>query len=38
VGNVIAMAGQMIVNDNSFTEVKNKVKETLKRVEEKWQK
>ncbi len=35
-GNVIAMAGQMIVNDNSFEQVKSKVKESLKRVEEKW--
>jgi len=37
-GNVIAMAEQMIVNDNSFTGVKIKVKDCLKRVEEKWQK
>ena len=35
-GNVIAMAGQMIVNDNSFENVKAKVKESLKRIEEKW--
>ena len=35
-GNVIAMAEQMIVNDNSFEHVKAKVKESLKRIEEKW--
>jgi dephospho-CoA kinase len=35
-GNVIAMAGQMIVNENSFEQVKSKVQESLKRVEEKW--
>jgi dephospho-CoA kinase len=35
-GNVIAMAGQMIVNDNSFEHVKAKVKESLMRIEEKW--
>ena len=35
-GNVIAMAEQMIVNDNSFEHVKAKVKESLERIEEKW--
>ena len=37
-GNVIAMAEQMIVNDNSVEEVKAKVAETLRRIEEKWMK
>ncbi|MGD0203457.1 MAG: AAA family ATPase [Candidatus Bathyarchaeia archaeon] len=36
VGNVIAMAEQMIVNDNSVEEIKPKVAETLRRIEEKW--
>lgn len=36
VGNVIAMAEQMIVNDNSVEEIKPKVVETLRRIEEKW--
>ena len=35
-GNVIAMAEQMIVNDNSVEEIKPKVVETLRRIEEKW--
>ncbi len=35
-GNVIAMAEQMIVNDNSLENVKAKVKELLEKVEEKW--
>jgi dephospho-CoA kinase len=35
-GNVIAMAEQMIVNDNSVEEIKPKVAETLRRIEEKW--
>ena len=35
-GNVIAMAQQIIVNDNSFEHVKAKVKESLERIEEKW--
>jgi dephospho-CoA kinase len=35
-GNVIAMAEQMIVNDNSLENVKAKVKESLEKVEEKW--
>ncbi len=35
-GNVIAMAQQVIVNDNSFEQVKAKVKESLMRIEEKW--
>ena len=35
-GNVIAMAEQMIVNDNSVEEIKPKVAESLRRIEEKW--
>ncbi len=35
-GNVIAMAQQIIVNDNSFEYVKAKVKEALGTIEEKW--
>jgi dephospho-CoA kinase len=35
-GNVIAMAEQMIVNDNSLENAKAKVKESLEKVEEKW--
>jgi len=35
-GNVIAMAEQVIVNDNSFEYVKAKVKASLERIEEKW--
>jgi len=35
-GNVVAMAEQMIVNDNSVEEVKLKVVESLQRIEEKW--
>lgn len=35
-GNVIALSEQMIVNDNSFETVKAKIKENLKRIEEKW--
>ena len=35
-GNVIAMAEQMIVNDNSVEYVKAKVKASLERVEGKW--
>ena len=37
-GNVIAMAEQMIVNDNSVEEIKAKVAEALRRIEEKWMK
>jgi len=37
-GNVITMAEKMIVNDNSAEQVKAKVRETLKRIEEKWMK
>jgi dephospho-CoA kinase len=37
-GNVIAMAELMIVNDNSVEEVKPKVVEWLRRIEEKWMK
>ncbi len=35
-GNVIAEAEQMIVNDNSIGEVKGKIKEALQRIENKW--
>ncbi len=35
-GNVIAMAEQMIVNDNSVEDTKDKVTEALRRIEEKW--
>jgi dephospho-CoA kinase len=35
-GNVIAMAEQVIVNDNSFEHVKAKAHESLMRIEEKW--
>jgi dephospho-CoA kinase len=35
-GNVIAMAERMIVNDNSLEHVKAKVKESLEKVEKKW--
>ncbi len=35
-GNVIAMAEQMIVNDNSVEEIKPKIVEALRRIEEKW--
>jgi dephospho-CoA kinase len=35
-GNVIAMAEHVIVNDNSFEHVKAKVKESLERIEGKW--
>jgi dephospho-CoA kinase len=35
-GNVIAMAQLMIVNDNNVEQVKAKVKETLEMIEEKW--
>jgi dephospho-CoA kinase len=35
-GNVIAMAEQMIVNDNSVKEIKPKVVESLRRIEAKW--
>jgi dephospho-CoA kinase len=37
-GNVIAMAELMVVNDNSFEQVKAKAKETLMRIEKKWMK
>ncbi len=36
-GNVIAMAEQLVVNEDSFEEVKAKVKESLVRIEAKWQ-
>jgi dephospho-CoA kinase len=35
-GNVIAMAEQIIVNDNSLENVKARVKKSLEKVEEKW--
>jgi dephospho-CoA kinase len=35
-GTVIAMAEQMVVNDDSFEQVKAKAKESLRRIEEKW--
>ena len=35
-GNVVAMAEQMIVNDNSVEDTKAKVAETLGRIEERW--
>jgi dephospho-CoA kinase len=35
-GNVIAMAQQIIENDNSFEHVKAKVRESLRKIEEKW--
>jgi dephospho-CoA kinase len=35
-GNVIAMAEQMIINDNSLEHVKANVKESLEKVEKKW--
>jgi dephospho-CoA kinase len=35
-GNVIAMAEQLIVNDNSFEQVKAKAQESLRKIEEKW--
>ena len=35
-GNVIAMAEQIIVNDNSVEEIKPKVAEALRRIEAKW--
>ena len=37
-GNVIAMAEQMIVNDNSVEVIKRKVVESLRRIEGKWMK
>ncbi len=37
-GNVIAMAEEMIVNDNSVEQVKGRVKESLVRIEAKWTK
>jgi dephospho-CoA kinase len=35
-GNVIAMAEQMIINDSSVEDTKVKVAEALRRIEEKW--
>jgi dephospho-CoA kinase len=35
-GNVIAMAEQMIANDNSVEEIKTKAVDSLRRIEQKW--
>jgi dephospho-CoA kinase len=35
-GNVIAMAEQMVVNDGNYDEVKTRVKDCLQRIEGKW--
>ena len=37
-GNVIAMAEQMIINDASVDEVKARIAEALRRIEQKWEK
>lgn len=37
-GNVIAMAEQMIINDASAAEVKARIAEALRRIEQKWMK
>ena len=37
-GNVIAMAEQIIINDSSVDEVKNRIAESLRRIEHKWTK
>jgi hypothetical protein len=37
-GNAIAMAEYLIINENSRDDTKAKVRETLYRVEEKWKK
>ncbi len=37
-GNTIAMAEQLIVNDNSFEHVKASIKEALERIDAKWTK
>ena len=37
-GNVIAMAEQMIINDSSFDEVKVRISVALRRIEQKWMK
>jgi dephospho-CoA kinase len=37
-GNAIAMAEHFIINENERTDVKMKVKETLRMIEEKWKK
>jgi dephospho-CoA kinase len=37
-GNAIAMAEHLIINENNKDDTKAKVKETLRRVEEKWKK
>ena len=37
-GNVVAMAEQMIVNDNNVEKIKPKIVEALGRIEEKWEK
>ena len=38
VGNVIAMAEQMVINEGSFEDVKAEVRASLQKVEEKWKK
>ena len=37
-GNVVAMAEQMVVNDNSVEEVKDRIKKALGAIEAKWRK
>jgi len=37
-GNVIAMADEMVINNSSVEHVKAKIKESLERIEEKWSK
>jgi len=37
-GNVIAMADEMVINNNSVEQVKAEIKESLGRIEEKWSK
>jgi dephospho-CoA kinase len=37
-GNAIAMAEHLIINENRREDAKSKVKETLRRIEEKWKK
>jgi hypothetical protein len=37
-GNAIAMAEYLIINENKKDEIKAKIRETLRRIEEKWKK
>jgi hypothetical protein len=37
-GNAIAMAEHFVINENKRADVKIKVKETLRMIEEKWKK